>query len=252
MDSLIFIPTVSFVVAFLAGLFSFASPCVFPLIPSYLSYISGISVEKLIEGKSRQAKKAAIRHSLLFILGFTLIFVLLGLFSGTIGFVLKSIWFMRISGILIAFMGLYIIGVFNNLKFLSFLSGDKQFSLSNKPSGYIGSIIVGIIFAAAWTPCIGPILASILFIGATMHNTIMGGELLFVYSIGLAIPFFISAISVNLFLTMFKKLKKYIKIIQVLSGILLIIVGVLIFFNYLSIISLYFGNTFHYNLPYNG
>jgi len=252
LNQLIFIPTVSFAVAFLAGLFSFASPCVFPLIPSYLSYISGISVEKLIEDKSRHAKKAVIRHSLLFILGFTLIFVLLGLFSGTIGFVLKSIWFMRISGILIVFMGLYITGMFNNFKFLSFLSGDKQFSLSNKPSGYIGSIIVGIIFAAAWTPCIGPILASILFIGATMHNTIKGGELLFVYSIGLAIPFFVSAISVNLFLTMFKKLKKYVKAIQILSGILLIAVGILIFFNYLSVISLYFGNAFHYNIPYNG
>ena len=182
--SSLFIPNVSLLVAFLAGLFSFLSPCVFPLIPSYLSYVSGVSIERMYETNLAGARKVVVINSLLFILGFTIIFVLLGLFSGTVGRLLHSLWVMRISGIIIVIMGLYVTGVFNKFKFLSFMSADKQFSLKERPAGLIGSVIVGSIFAAAWTPCIGPILASILFISASMHNTLEGGYLLFIYSMG--------------------------------------------------------------------
>ncbi|MDA8304297.1 MAG: cytochrome c biogenesis CcdA family protein, partial [Deltaproteobacteria bacterium] len=161
-------------------------------------------------------------------------------------------WVMRISGIVVILMGIYITGILNNIKMFSFLNRDIAFNLKNRPAGIIGSVLIGAIFAGAWTPCIGPILASILFISATLHNATLGGELLFVYSMGLALPFFISAVSLNLFLTAFKRFKKYIRIVQIVSGFLLIAVGILIFFNYLSVISLYFGNAFHYNIPYNG
>ena len=247
-----FTPNVSFLIAFLAGLFSFISPCVFPLIPSYLSYISGLSMQKLMEDKSRQAKTITIKHSLAFILGFTIVFVLLGVFSSTVGNLLHSIWVMRFAGIFIVIMGLFIMGAFSKVKFLSFMNADANFHLKNKPLGLMGSALVGVVFAAAWTPCIGPILASILFIATTMHNATAGAELLFVYAMGLAVPFFISALSLNLFLSTFKKLRPFIKTISVISGVILIAAGFLIFFNELSVISLYFGNTFHYNIPYNG
>lgn len=265
MNSAFFVPTVPAAVAFLAGFFSFVSPCVFPLIPSYLSYVSGFSVSELsgiesADGKDREELAAArkkarisvIVNSLFFILGFTVIFVLLGMFSTEVSSFIKSQAVARVSGIIIVIMGLYITGILNNLKFFSFLNREAQFNLKNKPAGTAGSFLVGAIFAGAWTPCIGPILASILFISATMHNTLEGGFLLFTYSMGLAVPFFISAISLNLFLTAFKKFKKYIRVIQIISGLILIAVGILIFFNYLSVISLYFGNAFHYNIPYNG
>ena len=237
----LFTPNISVAVAFLAGLASFLSPCVFPLIPSYLSYISGISVDTLASNHTLRSntsvRLSAVKHSLLFIFGFTIIFVLLGVFSGSIGAVLHSIWAMRISGVFIVLMGLFILGAFNKIKFLSFLSRDVAFNLKNKPVGYAGSILVGMIFAGAWTPCIGPILASILFISASMHDTALGGYLLFVYSMGLALPFLISAISLNLFLLAFKKVKKAVKVISVVSGVVLIIMGILIFFNYLTVVS---------------
>ena len=249
--NLLFTPNVSFAVAFLAGLFSFISPCVFPLIPSYLSYISGLSMDELLQDKPK-IKFTAVKHSLMFILGFTLIFVLLGVFSSAIGDLIHSIWLMRIAGIFIIIMGLFILGAFNKLKFLSFMNADANFNLKNKPLGLIGSALVGVVFAAAWTPCIGPILASILFIASTAHNTASGAELLFVYAMGLAVPFLISSISVNYFFKAFKRIKPFIKTISAISGIILIAVGILIFFNYLSVISLYFGNIFHYNIPFNG
>ena len=250
-----FTPNVSFLVAFLAGLFSFISPCVFPLIPSYLSYISGLSVKELTgdepsSGKIK-AKFIAVKHSLMFILGFTAVFVLLGVFSSAVGSLLHSIWLMRIAGIFIIVMGLFILGAFNKIKFLSFMNADANINIKNKPLGLIGSALVGVVFAAAWTPCIGPILASILFIASTMHNTAAGAELLFIYAMGLAVPFFISSVSLNLFLSAFKRIRPFIKTISVISGVILIAVGILIFFNYLSVISLYFGNAFHYNIPYN-
>ncbi|MFW0884450.1 cytochrome c biogenesis CcdA family protein [Candidatus Acidulodesulfobacterium sp. H_13] len=247
-----FAPNVSLIVAFLAGLFSFLSPCVFPLIPSYLSYVSGMSVDELTASKTTRLKLTAIKHSLMFILGFTLVFVLLGVFSSAVGSLLHSIWLMRVSGIFIILMGLFILGAFNKIKFLSFLSSDANFNLKNRPVGLIGSVLVGIVFAAAWTPCIGPILASILFIASTMHNASEGGVLLFVYAMGLAVPFLAASFSLNIFLSTSKKLRPFIKIISVIGGIILIIAGILIFFNYLAVISLYFGNTFRYNIPYNG
>ncbi len=248
---LLFTPNVSFLVAFLAGLFSFISPCVLPLIPSYLSYISGLSMDKLLEDKSRQAKRITIRHSIAFILGFTAIFVLLGVFSTAIGSLLHSVWLMRIAGVFIVVMGLFILGAFNKVKLFSFMNRDVAVNVKNKPLGLIGSALIGVVFAAAWTPCIGPILASILFIASTMHETILGAKLLFVYAMGLAVPFFISSLSLSLFFSAFKKIKPFIKIISVISGVILIAVGILIFFNYLSVISLYFGNAFHYKIPYN-
>jgi Cytochrome c biogenesis protein len=261
-QSSFFVPAVPAMVAFLAGFFSFLSPCVFPLIPSYLSYISGFSVADISgagegipagePGAKAGARISVIINSLFFILGFTIVFVLLGLFSTTVAGFIKSTVVMRISGVIIVIMGFYITGAFNNIKVLSFLNREAQFNLKNKPAGFLGSAVIGAIFAGAWTPCVGPILASILFISATLHNTTEGGFLLFIYSMGLAIPFLISGISLNLFLTAFKRFKKYVRIIQIISGVILIAAGILIFFNYLTLISSYFGNILHYKIPYEG
>jgi cytochrome c-type biogenesis protein len=208
-------------------------------------------MDELIK-ENPKAKFTAVKHSLMFILGFTIIFVLLGVFSSAVGSLLHSIWLMRIAGIFIIIMGLFILGAFNKIKFLSFMNQDAVVNLKSKPLGLIGSALIGVFFAAAWTPCIGPILASILFIASTLHNTAAGAELLFIYAMGLAVPFFVSSLSVNLFLSAFKRIKPFVKAISIISGVILITVGILIFFNYLSVISLYFGNTFHYNIPYNG
>ena len=237
----LFVPNVSFAVAFFAGLASFFSPCVFPLIPSYLSYITGISTGELGIRKGIFFKTRVFVNSLFFVTGFTVIFVILGLFSGQLGSIVKNIWFMRISGITVIFMGLFITGVFFKIKFLSFLYSEKQIEFNpvrrSRALNYLSSFLIGVVFAAAWTPCVGPVLASILFIGATLHNTIKGGELLFIYSTGLAMPFIISSFSLGLFLAVSKKIRPYIAKIQIISGILLIITGMLIFFNYLTVIS---------------
>ena len=242
----LFVPNVSFAVAFLAGLASFFSPCVFPLIPSYLSYITGISTGELGIKKGIFFKTRVFVNSLFFVTGFTAVFVILGLFSGQLGSIVKNIWFMRISGITVIFMGLFIMGVFFKIKFLYFLYSEKQIEFNpvrrSRALNYLSSFLIGVVFAAAWTPCVGPVLASILFIGATLHNTIKGGELLFIYSSGLALPFLASSFSLGLFLGISRKIKPYIKNIQIISGILLVVMGILIFFNYLTIISTWAGN----------
>jgi cytochrome c-type biogenesis protein len=242
----LFVPNISFAVAFFAGLASFFSPCVFPLIPSYLSYITGISTGELGIKKGIFFKTRVFVNSLFFVTGFTAVFVILGLFSGQLGSIVKNIWFMRISGITVIFMGLFIMGVFFKIKFLYFLYSEKQIEFNpvrrSRALNYLSSFLIGVVFAATWTPCVGPVLASILFIGATLHNTIKGGELLFIYSSGLALPFLASSFSLGLFLGISRKIKPYIKNIQIISGILLVVMGILIFFNYLTIISTWAGN----------
>lgn len=219
---------ISYIGAFLGGILSFLSPCVLPLIPSYLSFITGISYEDLKAGDKARVKKLTIMNSSAFVLGFSTVFILLGIFSPFMSALLnasfKGIRIYHIGGIIIIFFGLYVMGAFK----LRFLSSEHRVHLENKPRGYIGSFIVGLTFAAGWTPCIGPILGTILLIAGTAGSTMYGFNLLLTYSIGLALPFMATAITINTFLSHYGAIQKYMNGIKILSGLLLIAFGVIL------------------------
>jgi len=227
---------VTYIGAFIAGLLSFLSPCVFPLIPSYITYITGLSFADLqAEHPSHIIRQKSILHSLSFIAGFTVVFVLLGASATYIGSVLQenATIIRKIGGVLLVILGIHVTGMLP----LKFLLGEKRVSIKHKPAGYVGSFLVGIAFAAGWTPCIGPILAAILAVAATQDSMYQGIMLLLLYSMGLGVPFFISALAMHRFLIVFNRFKKYIHIFEVFTGILLIVIGVLIYTNWLSRLS---------------
>ncbi len=229
---------ISFAGAFIAGLLSFLSPCVLPLIPSYITYITGLSFSDLkAEHPSHKVRQQTIIHSISFIAGFTTIFVLLGASATFLGgFLQEHMTILRRSGgVLVIIFGIHVSGIFD----LGILLGEKRVTIHRKPAGYLGSFLVGLAFAAGWTPCIGPILASILIVAATEQKVYHGMALLLVYSLGLGTPFFLSSLALHRFLTFFNRFKKHIRILEIITGIFLIIIGVLIFTNYLSILSRY-------------
>ncbi len=228
----------SYTIAFTAGVLSFFSPCVFPLIPSYISYMTGVSFEDLKNALDRgKIRRITAINSFFFIAGFSTIFVLLGASSSAIGRMLLEYQdtIRKVGGILVIIFGLYIAGILR----LGFLSRERRFHLRDKPLGFLGSFFVGIIFSAGWTPCVGPILASILLYASTAGSVSYGIKLLTVFSLGLGIPFFIAAIGINSLLLHFRRIQRYLRIISVISGVFLIIVGILIFTNYLTVLSYY-------------
>jgi cytochrome c-type biogenesis protein len=224
--------------AFIAGLLSFLSPCVFPLIPSYITYITGLSFADLqAEHHTNKVRRQIIIHSLLFIAGFTSVFVLLGASATFLGGVLQQHMKLlrRIGGVLIILFGVHLTGLFP----IRFLLGEKRVTVHSKPAGYVGSFLIGVAFSAGWTPCIGPILASILAVAAIESTVYRGIMLLLAYSMGLAIPFFLAALAMHQFLIVFNRFKKYIRLFEIFTGVFLIIVGILIYGNYLSRLSRY-------------
>ncbi len=224
-------------IAFTAGILSFVSPCVLPLIPSYVTYISGVSLEKLTVGDDKGARWGTFIHSLAFVAGFSLIFIMLGASATMLGqFMAKNQVIMRkIGGVIVVALGIHFTGVIN----FGFLQQYKKMEFAAKPVGYLGSILVGMVFAAGWTPCIGPILASILLYASTSETMGRGIGLLAAYSLGLGIPFILSAIAINRFFRFFNGIKKYMRVISIISGVFLIIIGILIYTNYLTIIAQY-------------
>ncbi|HXE84417.1 MAG TPA: cytochrome c biogenesis protein CcdA, partial [Gemmatimonadales bacterium] len=180
-------------VAFTAGLLSFLSPCVLPLIPSYVGFITGMTVEE-----AERRRWTALLHGLWFVGGFTLVFVLLGAAASAVGSLLREyqVWMGRIGGVLLILFGLYLLGVLRP----AFLMREWRVQLSRKPLGYFGSGVVGFTFGAAWTPCIGPILGGILTIAATQAGLARGMTLLTIYALGLAVPFLITALALDRFL----------------------------------------------------
>lgn len=221
---------VSFPLAFLAGVLSFLSPCVLPLVPSYVSFITGISFEDLKEGTDRKKIRfLTITNSLAFIAGFSLIFVALGASSSAVGRFLFDYqdWIRIGGGILVIIFGLFISGLIR----LDFLSREMKFHVSGKPVGYIGTFFIGMTFAAAWTPCIGPILGTILLYASTQGSAAYGFKLLAVYSLGLAVPFFLSSLMFNSFLSYSGRIRKYMRYIMAANGALLIIFGLLMLTN---------------------
>lgn len=221
---------VSLPLAFLAGVLSFLSPCVLPLVPSYVSFMTGISFEDLTTGADRKRiRYLTITNSLCFILGFSSVFMALGASSSAIGKVLFDYqeWIRVVGGILVIIFGLFVAGFLR----LDFLMRDKKFHLSGKPMGYLGTALVGMTFAAGWTPCIGPILGTILLYAGTKGSALFGFKLLAVYSLGLALPFFVASLAMNSFLSYSRKVMKYMRVVMVGSGILLILFGVMLLTN---------------------
>ncbi|MBI5483339.1 MAG: cytochrome c biogenesis protein CcdA [Deltaproteobacteria bacterium] len=234
---------VTYIGAFIAGLLSFLSPCVLPLIPSYITYITGLSFTDLqAEHPSHIIRQKSILHSLSFICGFTIVFVLLGASATYIGTFLhhNTVIIRKVGGVLLVVLGIHVTGLVP----LKFLLGEKRISIAHKPAGYAGSLLVGIAFAAGWTPCIGPILAAILAVAATEESVYQGIMLLLLYSLGLGVPFFISALAMHQFLVAFNRFKKYIRLFEIITGIFLMVIGVMIYSNWLSRLSGYAGSIF--------
>jgi len=217
--------SVGIAVAFLAGLLSFLSPCVLPLVPSYVSFVTGLGMEELESGGS-DVKRVTLVHSLLFVAGFTIIFMLMGASATYVGQLLRSYQDLiaRIGGVVIIAFGIYLLGVIP----ISALSRERRYQFQTKPVGYVGTVAVGVAFGAGWVPCIGPILGAILTLAATRANVAEGVGLLGVYSAGLAIPFVLSAVALTAFLAWFQRFRRYMRFVEWVAGILLIFVGLLL------------------------
>jgi len=227
---------ISILVAFSAGLISFLSPCILPLIPSYMAFITGVSIEELSSQESlRQVRKKVVFNSIAFILGFSIIFIALGASATFIGkFLSDNIrWFEIVGGAIVIILGLHFTGILR----IKFLDREKSIHLKKKPLGYLGTLLVGMAFGTGWTPCVGPILGGILTLAATTQDLFKGILMLALYSLGLGIPFFISGIILHKFFEYFKVIRKYFKVIQIAGGGLLIAVGVMLILGYFSAIT---------------
>lgn len=218
---------------FLAGAISFLSPCVLPLVPSYLSFITGMSLEDLRTGVDR---RAALTHSLLFVSGFTLIFVLMGASASFLGqfFRAYDVWIARVGGVILIVLGLYLAGVLR----LTPLDRERRLHLNDKPVGHLGTLGVGAAFAAGWTPCIGPMLGAALTL-AMGEQMWAGVGYLFVYSMGLAVPFLLSTLAMGAFLRGFQRFRRLLPAVQVTAGVLLIVIGVMLVSGTFTILSTY-------------
>jgi cytochrome c-type biogenesis protein len=226
----------SFLIVFSAGLLSFLSPCVLPLIPGYIAFVTGISVADLTDqGGSRRKMAYAMFGSFLFVLGFSAVFVALGATATWLGALLtqRLPLLVNIAGVVIVLFGIHQLGL---LKF-NFLTATKQIDLSTDKLGHLKAPLLGAAFAFGWTPCIGPILAAILTYAATMDTVGKGVTLLIVYSAGLGIPFLLTTMAMNVFFTFFSRLKKYMGSIQKISGGILVLLGLLMLSGKLTLIT---------------
>jgi cytochrome c-type biogenesis protein len=232
-------PDVSIFMAFAAGLISFLSPCVLPLVPGYISFISGVTFTEIKEKTSTHSvlsgeKRIIVINSLFFVAGFSLVFILLGASATWIGTFLSSkISLMsKIGGLLIIFFGIYKIGLIRPQLFYK----EARFDIKDRKFGYAGAMLIGAAFAFGWTPCIGPILGVILTYAGTLENVNQGVVLLLVYSLGLGVPFLLTAFGINYFWRFFIRIKKYMGLLEVTSGVIMVILGVMIYSNKLVLI----------------
>ncbi len=228
---------VSLLAAFSAGFLSFVSPCVLPLVPSYLSYITGLTVEELADVQERvRFRKAIMVNALLFIAGFSSVFIAFGASASFIGQLLYEYQdiIRKVGGVLIAIFGLYLMGI---LKLPFLMMERKLFHFEKRPLGYIGSFLVGTAFAAGWTPCVGPVLGGILAYASTKDSMQDGIVLLTSYSAGLGLPFFLTAFGVDKFLTHFKSLRRYLGGVSLVSGVLMVAIGVMLYANSVTMIT---------------
>jgi cytochrome c-type biogenesis protein len=238
---------VTLLAAFGAGLLSFISPCVLPLIPGYLSYISGLSLDELrgapaVAGgaavavaRPAGARRQVVISSLAFIVGFSLVFISLGAAASAIGQFLaeRQAFFNRIAGAVIIVFGLHTMGVLR----IEWLYREKRVHTSRKPAGFLGAGLVGVAFAFGWTPCIGPILAGILALASSQETVSQGVRLLAIYSLGLGVPFLATALMIDRFFSAMGRIRRYYHTVEIVSGALLVVIGLLIFTNRFTVIA---------------
>lgn len=235
--------SISYVGAFLAGFLSFISPCVLPLIPGYLSFISGLSVEQLYDRNRRRENFTRVGvAALIFVLGFSTVFIVLGASATFIGGWLRHnlALFNKIAAVILVLFGLHLMGIFR----IRTLNYEKRFHSGSRRFGMFSPFLIGLAFAFGWTPCIGPILGGILAIAANENSVGQGIVLLSCYSAGLGIPFILFALLFNYFIGFFSFFKKYFRQVEIISGLLLIGVGLLIFFDKLKLLSAYLMDWF--------
>jgi cytochrome c-type biogenesis protein len=228
-------PNVSLIAAFAAGFLSFISPCVLPLIPGYISFVSGVSVEEMRgDAAPATSRLQVFTTSLAFVIGFSLVFIALGASATAIGkFIFAQLPILsKIAGAVLIVFGLHTMGVFR----LAFLDTEKRMHAQRKPAGPLGAMLVGVAFAFGWTPCIGPILGGILAIAGSRNSVGEGITLLAVYSAGLGIPFLLTSLAINQFFGAAKKIRRYYHAIELASGALLVAIGVLIMTGQLTLI----------------
>src|SRR5437870_4857194 len=222
------------VIAFAGGLLSFLSPCVLPLVPGYISLMSGVSIDHLKSEGGSTALRAVILNSLAFNAGLSVIFLALGGTAGLLGAaIINNVWVRVIGGLVIIIFGLHLIGL---LKIKYLYKDTRQFS-SEKPRGMLGSLTLGIAFAAGWTPCIGPILGGIIGLAATSGGWKGGLLLSAFYSAGLAVPFLVTGLGINQFLSFYARFRQHLHKVEVVSGVILILIGVLVMSNRVTLLA---------------
>ena len=230
----------TFLAAFVAGVLSFISPCVLPLIPGYLSYISGLTLDEM-QGTGETAislgaaRRRVLAASIFFILGFSFVFICFGAAASVLGQYMleKQRLLAKIAAVIVILFGLHTMGVLR----IGWLYSEKRVQVDRKPTSVFGAFFVGLAFAFGWTPCIGPILAGILAIAGTQETVGQGVRLLAVYSAGLGLPFLLTAFAINQFFSVFKRIRKHYHLIEIVSGVLLVLIGILIFTNRFTLIA---------------
>lgn len=230
---------IAFTAAFTAGLLSFLSPCILPLVPSYFSFITGISVDNLTQTADGASRRKIIMSTSAFVLGFSVIFILLGataaFFSGLI--YEASAYLRIIGGIMIMLLGLHLLGILR----IRALNMDKRIHLNKKPVHFVGALVIGMAFAAGWSPCIGPLLGSVLILAANQDTVRQGMGLLTVYSVGLALPFMLLSVGIHYMLRFVRRASKAVRYINIIAGVLLIITGLLLMTDSLSMLSFFYA-----------
>jgi len=215
--------------ALVAGLASFLSPCVLPLVPAYIGYLSGQAIIAPGEEKGVTQRLITFLHALAFVIGFSAVFIVLGLAAGGLGRLMRSDWVRWIGGLVMVFFGLALVGWLR----LPFLYTERRVHIRTRPGwGYLSSFLVGISFAAGWTPCVGPVLGSIL----TLSLSVQSAALLVAYSVGLGLPFLLVALAVDQAMGLLQRMRRYLQAVQVATGVLLILFGVLLFMDWLRVI----------------
>ena len=237
--------TISLGLAFAAGLVSFLSPCVLPIVPSYVTFVTGMSIDELTAGGTVAARRRAALHATLFVVGFTLVFLTLGATATALGGTMQRSLplLQQIGGVVVALLGLSMLGVLR----LPALMRDTRVHVARKPAGMLGSVLVGVAFGAGWTPCVGPVLATILLYAGMRESMSHGMLLLGVYAMGLGIPFWFAAVGLNWYLAGARHLKRWMRPIELVSGALLLVFGILLFTGRFALVSSYlagFGQLF--------
>lgn len=228
---------VTFTLAFMAGIMSFLSPCVLPLVPVYISFVTGLSIEEI---KHSKYNLRTFLSTSAFVAGFSTIFITLGASSSLVGILLIEYqdYLRIIGGLITILLGLFLIGLIR----ADFLMKERRFNIHKGPTGYIGAFLIGMSFAAGWTPCIGPVLGTILIYASSQGTTSFGLQLLGIYSAGLALPFLLTTFAINIFFTYTRKLTKFIRGVTIASGLVLIIFGFLLLLDRLTYLSALFPN----------